>query len=123
MFQTAIAPLKLEIRDTTVWSNPKPSTHHFFRPLHLQYQKETKEPKRAEELDVWEQIEILQDFEFEIPFSNQKAKVEIKIQMTMLDGKAVNAVTDTNSSQSCNACSAKPSEMNKLDTIREKVCN
>ena len=35
----------------------------------------------------------------------------------------MNAITDTNSTQSCNLCSAKPSEMNKLDIIREKVCN
>ena len=38
----------------------------------------------------------------------------------MLDGKAVNAITDTNSSQTCNVCKAKPSEMNNLSLVRLK---
>ena len=45
------------------------------------------------------------------------------IDITMLDGKAVNALTDTNSSQSCNICGAKPKEMNNLSIIREKSVN
>ena len=52
LFQAAFVPLKQEVGDTTVWSNSKPSSLHFCRPLHLQYQKETKESPRAEELDV-----------------------------------------------------------------------
>ena len=52
LFQAAIVPLKLEIGDTTVWSNSKPSSLHFCWPLHLQYQKETKELTRAEESGV-----------------------------------------------------------------------
>ena len=42
---------------------------------------------------------------------------------TMFIGKAVNVITDTNSTQSCNFCSAKSSEINMLDIIREKVPN
>ena len=38
----------------------------------------------------------------------------------MLDGKSVNAITDTNSTQTCNVCKAKPSEMNNLSFIRKK---
>ena len=30
LFQTAIVPLKLEIGDITVWSNPMPSRLHFY---------------------------------------------------------------------------------------------
>ena len=41
----------------------------------------------------------------------------------MSDSKAVNAITDTNSTESSNVCSAKPCEMNKLDISKEKVCN
>ena len=57
LFQTANVWLKLEIGDTTVWSNPKSLSPHFCMPPHLQYQKETKELRRAEEVDVREQIE------------------------------------------------------------------
>ena len=47
-------------------------------------------------------------------------KVNSKMEITMLDGKAVNAITDTRSSQSCNVCSASPKEMNNLTAIRLK---
>ena len=46
--------------------------------------------------------------------------VKYNIDMTMLDGKAVNALTDNKSSQSCNVCGSRPSEMNNLKVIREK---
>ena len=78
MFQTAIVPLKLEKGDSTVCLKPNPSSPHFFRSLHLQYQKETKGSVRAKELDVREQIESLQNFK--LPFPNKKAKIEIKIE-------------------------------------------
>ena len=41
----------------------------------------------------------------------------------MFDGKVVNALTDTSSTQSCNVCGAKPSEMNNLKVIRQKKPN
>ena len=43
--------------------------------------------------------------------------------MTMFDGKVVNALTDTKSTQSCNVCDAKPSEMNNVKVIRKKKVN
>ena len=69
------------------------------------------------------QIESLQDFNLEIFFLTRKAKIELKIEMTMLNRKALNTITDTNLTQSSNVCSAKPCEINKLDIAREKVCN
>jgi hypothetical protein len=41
----------------------------------------------------------------------------------MFDGKVINALTSTASSQSCNICSAKPSEMNNIKLIRSKPVN
>ena len=41
----------------------------------------------------------------------------------MFDGKVVNALTDTKSTQSCNVCDAKPSEMNNVKVIRKKKVN
>ena len=123
LFQTAIVPLKLEISGVEVWVNQKPSSSHFCRPLQLQYQKETKEVIRDEEARVNKEIESLKDFQLNITLSSGKkvdVSVKYSINVTMLDGKAVNALTDTNSSQSCNVCGAKPKEMNNLKVIREK---
>ncbi|XP_065648023.1 uncharacterized protein LOC136077773 [Hydra vulgaris] len=41
----------------------------------------------------------------------------------MFDGKVVNALTNTLSSQSCNICGAKPSELNNPALIRSKPIN
>ena len=49
--------------------------------------------------------------------------VGFKIDITMLDGKVVNAVTDTASTASCPLCGAKPSERNNPDKIRQKTPN
>ena len=38
----------------------------------------------------------------------------------MVDGKAVNALTNTVSTQSCNICVARPSEMNDLNLVAAK---
>ena len=51
---------------------------------------------------------------------NLTGTVEYKIEMTMLDGKAVNAITDTKSTRSSNVSKAKPSEMNDLTIVRSK---
>ena len=123
LFQTAIVPLKLVISGVDIWINQKPSSSHFCRPLQLQYQKETKEVIKAEEARVNKEIENLKDFKLDITLSSgDKVCLSVKysIHVTMLDGKAVNALTDTNSSQSCNVCGAKPREMNNLKVIREK---
>ena len=123
LFQTAIVPLKLVISGVDVWVNQKPSSSHFCRPLQLQYQKETKEVIQAEESRLKNEIDNLEDYRLDMKLSNgQKVCLSLKysISITMLDGKAVNALTDTASSQSCNVCGAKPKEMNNLKLIREK---
>ena len=55
----------------------------------------------------------------------RKVSINIKshVELTMFDGKVVNALTNTKSSASCNICGAKPSEMNKLDLVKIKPVN
>lgn len=38
----------------------------------------------------------------------------------MVDGKAINAITDTKSTQTCNICGATPKDMNNLKQLRKK---
>ena len=56
------------------------------------------------------------------PASEHKAKADItcNVDVTMLDGKVINSLTDTLSTQSCNVCGAKPNEIKNLDVIRKK---
>ena len=91
---------------------------HFCQPLYLQYRKETRDLLKEEEQRLREEIEGLN--KFQIVLNSQEINVKYKIELTMFDGKAVNAMTDTHSSQNCNVCKAKPSEVNNLELVRQK---
>ena len=125
LFLTTITPLKLVMNDKVVWTNPKPSSCHFTRPLHLQYKKETKDAIVQEEASLKEEINGLNDLDLlDLPEDYQlNGFVKYNAEITMLDGKVVNAITDTKSSQSCNVCAASPKEMNNLPLVRSKPIN
>ena len=124
--QTSVVPLKLCIGGQDVWINRKPSSSHFCRPLSLKYKRETKEVSQEEEMILREQMDSLSHHDISLSLGNEGTALvsfRYNVEMTMLDGKAVNALTNTLSTQSCNVCGAKPSEMNNLKVIRKKVPN
>ena len=55
----------------------------------------------------------------------RQVSINIKshVELTMFDGKVVNALTNTKSSASWNICGAKPSEMNNSDLVKVKPVN
>ena len=55
--------------------------------------------------------------------NDSQISIKYDVQMTMLDGKAVNAITDTKPTQRCNLCNAKPTEINDLNLVRGKPIN
>jgi len=64
LFLTSITPLRLVINSKEVWSNPKPSSPHFTRPLHMQYEKENVELTVREEQCLRVKIDSLTDINF-----------------------------------------------------------
>ena len=125
-FQTAIDPLKLVINKKDVWINSKCSSSHLCRPLHLQYQKETKAVTVNEDNRIREEIMNLLELPINFTYedgTNLSVSRGYNVNIIMLDGKAVNAITNANSTQTCNVCGAKPSEMNNLFRVREKQIN
>ena len=124
MFQTAMLPLVLAINGKHVWVNRKPSSTHFCRPVNLQYLKETKELCQEEYKRLTNEILNLTKFKVEIEIDNVdfcEIEIEYHMDMTMFDGKCVNAVMNNKHSASCNICGAKPSEINKIMKIRQKT--
>ena len=123
LFQTAFVPLKLTIKDKNIQLSEKPSSTHYCRPVNLQYKKETPEVSQGEAKRLEEEIEALNHHVLELEDENGRKTnhiINFKVDMTMFDGKVVNALTDTKSTQSCNVCDAKPSEMNNVKIIRKK---
>lgn len=41
----------------------------------------------------------------------------------MLDGKTVNVLTNTSSSQACNICKGTPNDFNDLEKLKDRVCD
>ena len=121
LLQTAIAPLNITFGDITLWKNKTPNSAKFCRPLKLEFAKETKEISINEEDLIKKQISELNPYSFEL--NGSKFLINFDIELTMLDGKAINALTGTKSTNVCNVCNAKPSEMNNLELIRKKDVN
>ena len=99
LFQTAVVPLKLTIMNKNVWLNKKPSSTHYCRPLHLQYQKETEELIRNKYELLKAEINRLVKFEVKLEVEEGKPDTTItfkfKLDLTMFDGEVVNALTNT----------------------------
>ena len=95
-----------------MWLNKKPSSTHYCRPVNLQYKKETAEVSQGEYECLKEEIDVLNDFVIKNGDTecteNVIHKIKYKVDLTMLNGKVVNALTNTKSTQSCDVCGANP---------------
>ena len=116
LLSTFLVPLQLEVEGNIVWRNDRPSSTTLCRPVHLEYIKETADVSRAEYQAVEEEIAHLQVTE--VSTGQGEVHVTHKLLPTMMDGKAVCALTNTRSPATCTTCGATPSQMNRLDVSR-----
>ena len=116
---TSFVPLRLEINGSCAWNNETPSSTRLCRPLHIQYAKETPELSRKERDNFTAQIENLKPCTVRVDDIN--VHVRFEMQLTMVDGKVANALTNTASAQTCHICGATPKEMNNIDRVRMKT--
>ncbi|KYN08447.1 hypothetical protein ALC62_00569 [Cyphomyrmex costatus] len=86
------------------------------RPIKLQFAHETKELILNEKKYIDEQIKHLKDFE--INLEGYHFKIQFLLSLTLIDGKVLNAITNTKSSQSCPICKANPKAFNNLSNIK-----
>ena len=73
--------LNLKSGDSNIWDNTKPSSPHFCKPLHLQYQKETDE--FTEERKLKEQTNNLEDSSYN-NFNKKNLKIKIVVDLSMV---------------------------------------
>ncbi|CAB0044038.1 unnamed protein product [Trichogramma brassicae] len=83
LFCTSLLPLQLVDKYTGIvyWSNPRPSSTRFCRPIKIAHEKETPETARNEEQDLQQQIEDLTDFKY------KSCSISFEMHLTMIDGK------------------------------------
>ncbi|KAL4125867.1 hypothetical protein QTP88_010104 [Uroleucon formosanum] len=101
-----------------VWENPRPSSTRLCRPIKFLYIKETAMLIRQDVIRL--EIYNLKGFDVIIDSADKDSIINCKFRMylTMLDGKAINSLTNTNSSQTCYLCKSKPTEMNDLSNSK-----
>lgn len=98
-------PLKLinKENDEPLWTNPKPCCSRYCRPIEICFQKETKQYVKERYNYYQNNIDSLGQILF------RDICLELEMHCTMLDGKSVNAITDTISTSSCSVCHSGPS--------------
>ncbi|CAF0886382.1 unnamed protein product [Brachionus calyciflorus] len=128
LFSVMFVPLDLRIscKPTSLWKNATLSSTRFCRPIKINFDKETTELIRTERDNIESQIKLLTPlvvqslchdlFSFQI-------HIKYELFITMLDEKAVNAVTNNQSPRTCNFCLAMPKQMNKKQEIKSLKLN
>lgn len=121
MFLIAMSPIELSDRnsDKKVWSNSRSSSTFFCRPIKFLFAKETAALVKDEEEKLAIQIRDLE--EYSINFKEKHFAFNFKMILTMLDGSAINVLSDTNSTQKCFICGALPKEMNSLKVYERPI--
>lgn len=102
-----------------LWTNPKPSSIHYCRPVMLLFDKENPSIVKQTFNEIDNEIKNIQS-EY-INFKGSELKIKYSMYCTMIDGAVAKVLTDTNAGSKCFICQAKPSEMNKVNV--EKTPN
>jgi len=99
-----------------IWKNPRPASTRYCRPVRFQFIKESTKFSIEEEKYFKEKITNL--VKTEIIVGDKTIYVQHILQLTMVDGKICNALTQTSSSK-CYICNAKPTQMNNIEKSLE----
>lgn len=111
---TSLVPLQIRCGSAILWRNPQASSTRFCRPIAFEFVKEDKETSIAQYNYIKEKIKSL--IPTTIVANQQTVKVTHKLRETMVDGKVVDHLTGTSTSN-CNICNAKPTQMNNFDKL------
>ena len=109
IISTFISPIALfdSNSKSVIWYSNAPNSKSYLRPVSLEYEKETKHFIIEHFSNLQTEIKSL------TPFKKGNLTVKYVLLPTMFDGKTINAITKTSSSN-CYLCGAKPSSMNAI---------
>lgn len=118
----ALVPLKIiDIENNTIlWSNPRPCSTSFCRPIKFVFTKEDSHTILNIQTEIEDKIKELHTFT--ITDNNVQIDVNFEFLLTMIDGKVCNVLSGNKASAKCFICGALPKEMN-TSKVEEKVPN
>lgn len=119
VFMFCLVPLQLILHTKSnekkcLWSNQKPSSTSYCRPIKFIFEKETTNNIIKYVKDVENEISNLKQLEIKI--NDDLVNVRYTMILSMVDGKVINALTNT-SSATCFICKCNPKNINKLDSM------
>ena len=115
VFIISFVPLELKLENENIWVNDRPSSIRFCRPIKFEFIAENAINTLCEYNYYTEKMSSLRPTH--IAINSISFSVIHDLQCTMIDGKTCNIITNQKSSNSCNICGARPTQMNKLDLI------
>ena len=119
LFIMCMVPLELYSGSQVIWRNPKPSSTLLCRPIRFQFIKESQQTIKEEESYMGSQIAALFDTVVKLEGDDGRSvQVHHILQLTMIDGKIHNALSDvTHSTQCCSVYGISPHNMNDLEAV------
>lgn len=120
IFFMALVPITLndKLTNKLYWTNPRPSSSFYCRPIKFTFSKENSDLVKSEECMMADNIKKLSNFQFNEGVNT--IIVSYNLLFTMIDGSICNIVSETNSTQTCYICGAKPTDMNKLTILNRQ---
>lgn len=115
IFMTSLVPLKLVSGEDIVWTNPKPCSPSYCRPLMFRFVKESEAVVLEQKGKIEEEIKAL------LPTEYNTCKIHHALKMTMIDGKICTYLSAARSNATCYLCLAKPTEMNRINSVTSKT--
>lgn len=119
ILMTSVVPLQVKSDSMVFWQNPQSSSTRFCRPIRFEFIKETKDSINIQYELIQQQINVLKPTV--IMVNEKELHVTHQLELTMVDGKVVDHLTDTSTSN-CNICGAKPTQMNNFAVLKKLDC-
>lgn len=113
LFATSLIPLRWSTKDNVIlWNNRASQSTRFCRPISLQYVKESADIIATQKASIEAEIDELQTLEVDL--NNVNVRIHFSLFLTLIDGKVLNIITNTKSTQACPICHATPKQFNDL---------
>lgn len=113
LFVTTLIPLRLAMNNIILWNNPTSQSARFYRPIKMEFVRESVDVVLKQKNDIEKQIKNLQVIDIQLD-DIYRIRIHCSLFLTLIDGKVLNIITNTKSMQTCPICHATPKQFNNL---------
>lgn len=118
LFVATMIPIRLvDSLNRLIWVNKSPQSVRFCRPIKIEYAKESIAKIQEEKHNLDMQVANLQNFKSH----SANISVNFKTYMTLIDGKVLNVLTNTKSTQCCPICAINPKALMHINDFSSKI--